>query len=250
VGHQESADEKATMSLHKRKIDEASPSEPEATEFPKEFHDDGTTMSLFHELQIDRAIPRCISTGVRVSVVAEFPKVVPGHKELLSIPYALSKAKCSQSLEQLIVYERQNASEQLAYMNKERIGLIRGPPGCGKSTIAWYFVLQYAQRYPEDIVCWVQAATRKRIILHHNTIHEDRPDPEQFHQAGDAIVTVLCIVGGTDRYLREVTHEALSTVGKIMIVNSVQGFLKQPKFISERCRSTRRPASTLPSLPK
>lgn len=120
--------------------------------------------------------------------------------KLLVLSHAKSQALCSYSFENLIVAPRKSAEDQIDYMNNSRSTmLIRGPPGCGKSTVAWLYLLNLAEKFPDQYFCWVQAGTmlNKRIVLHDGKMTLDLVKPMNYAMIDRSRAAVLVIDGVT-----------------------------------------------------
>lgn len=145
------------------------------------------------------------------------------------LPLALKIAKCSKSYENMVMYNRpsiQGVVQRLLNEACNRV-IISGPPGVGKSTVAWLTALKYAKSNSE--VCWVHVRTGHYYQLNPVTMQITQSAGSLYNPSPDPLprAPIFILDGATkDRThvdkLRALVEPRVETPSLVIIVSSVQ----------------------------
>jgi hypothetical protein len=139
---------------------------------------------------------------VQPSVPIPAPTPIKVDARVYRLPFSQSRIHCSSYYEDLNIYAGTNLELLFDYLNEGTSAaygkLVRGPPGCGKSAAVWMYSMGYVDKFPHAVLCWINAQTERRHILHNKKFYEDRPTGMDYIKFENKYVNALVVDGITN----------------------------------------------------
>jgi hypothetical protein len=116
-----------------------------------------------------------VTPAVKEPQTLKYPSLLnDSNKDIFSLPYARKIAHCSKTFDELYIYQRVEMQTAVGALliKGEKFVTIEGPPGCGKSTAAWYVALSFAKSGGSAI--WLDIGRNEYVHLHDELIEPVR----------------------------------------------------------------------------